>query len=368
MILNLDRPFLSHRLPIALAAREAGFDVHLAMAMSDCEAEVRAHGFQVHALPIKRGRTGVFAELRTLAKVFALTQRVRPDILHLVTIKPVLYGGLAARLFGIPTLAAIPGLGSAFLMDGWKGRLMRVVLSAFYRLSVNHDRVQVVVQNPDDAQSAETSFGVPRRRITLVRGSGVDLEAFPRTLEPQSPVTITMASRLLKDKGVWEFIKAAAIVRGQNPTIRFQLAGDPDPGNPSSLTGADLDQIRREGHVDLLGHRSDIPNLFSASHVVVLPSYREGLPKVLIEAAASGRSVVTTDVPGCRDAIAPGTGFLVPPRDAPALVRAIQVLVEDGVLRRQMGEAGRALAEREFDIQRVVEAHLKIYEKLGNYR
>jgi glycosyltransferase involved in cell wall biosynthesis len=245
---------------------------------------------------------------------------------------------------------------------------MRGVLSAFYRLSVNHDRVRVVVQNPDDARWAEGHFGVSRERITLVRGSGVDLQAFARTPEPKDPVTVTMASRLLKDKGVREFIQAAASLRGQHPSVRFQLAGDSAPGNPSSLTEADLDQIRREGHVDLLGYRSDIPNLFSESHVVVLPSYREGLPKVLLEAAASGRSVVTTDVPGCRDAIAPGTGFLVPPRDAPALARAIQVLVEDGVLRRQMGEAGRVLAEREFDIQRVVEAHLKIYEELGNSR
>jgi len=319
-------------------------------------------------LPISRSGRNPFAELRTLWGLYRLMRTISPDLVHLVTIKPVLYGGMMARLSGVPAMVvAISGLGTVFVDRDKKRSWMRSGIEWLYRLALGHSNAKVILQNPDDRAALIGMGAVHKDKTVLIRGSGVSLATYPMRPEPEGVPIVTFAARLLEDKGVREFVEAARVLKERGVVARFLLAGSPDPGNLTSITEKDLSHWSNDGFVKTLGYQSDIPNLFANSNIVVLPSYREGLPKVLIEAAACGRAVVTTDVPGCRDAIEPElTGLLVPVRDPLSLADAIQFLIENPERRKQMGTSGRALAESEFAIEKVVDAHLAIYRELTN--
>jgi glycosyltransferase involved in cell wall biosynthesis len=252
-----------------------------------------------------------------------------------------------------------------FVAHGFKAALLRRVLRPLFRLAFNHPRQVVIFQNIAD-RDALVEFGAIRaEKGVLIRGSGVDLRAFVYQDERDGIPVVAFAARLLRDKGVLEFVQAARLLRARGVVARFWLIGAPDLGNPTSISEELLASWRSEGVVELLGQRSDIPSLFAQASVICLPSYREGLPKALVEAAAAGRAVVTTDVPGCRDAIDPGkTGLLVPIKDSERLADAIQILIEHPEKRAAMGRAGRRLAEREFSIQRIVDEHMTVYERL----
>lgn len=365
-VVNIPEFFVSHRLPLALGAREAGFDVHVATGPGEA-GQITSLGFPHHIFPLSRSGKNALGELRSLWALFRLMRRLKPDLVHLVTIKPVLYGGVMARLARVPSVvAAISGLGTVFVGTSGKARRVRKAVEAWYRLALRHRNIRVIFQNPDDRAVLVGLGAVREAQTVLIRGSGVDLSACLLVPEPPGTPVVSFAARLLSDKGVGEFVEAARLLRARGVGARFWLIGASDPSNPSSASELDLETWRQEAVVEVLGHRTDVPLLFSQSHIVVLPSYYgEGLPKVLIEAAASGRAVVTTDHPGCRDAIEPNrTGLLVPVRDPVALADAIQVLVEDPALRQSMGAAGRALAEREFAIEHVMEAHLAVYREL----
>jgi glycosyltransferase involved in cell wall biosynthesis len=365
-IVNVDWFFLSHRLPIALEALKLGYEVHIASGITDKVDVLRSHGLIVHPLAIGRSSTNLAREVRTFLGMLVVLQKVRPHIVHLVTIKPVIYGGIAARLAGVSgVVSAISGLGFVFLAKGWKATVVRSLVARLYRLALGKRNVKVIFQNPDDRKTLMQAAGLQNDKVVMIRGSGVDLSTYAMMPLPKEPSVVVMAARLLRDKGVYEFVSAARILKQRGVNSRFWLVGDPDAGNPASVNEAELSVWRSEGAVELLGHRSDIASVFAQSHIVVLPSYREGLPRVLIEAAACGRAVVTTDVPGCRDAIEPGvTGLLVPPRDAVALADAIQHLLLDAELLQRMGQAGRQLAERGYSIEKVVSAHLEVYRDL----
>ena len=365
-IVNVDWFFVSHRLPIALAAVREGYEVHLGTALTDKASELRQAGIVVHDLPISRSGTNPFAELAALKAIFSLLGQVQPDIVHLVTSKSVLYGGLIARIKKVPAVvASISGLGFMFIASGIKSALMRSAASLLYRIALGKKNIRVIFQNPDDRDIFLHMGGLTPEKTVIIRGSGVDLAEYPALPEPEGVPVVTMAARLLWDKGVGEFVAAARLLKDMGVNARFQLIGDPDTHNPASVSAEILATWRSGRIIELLGFRSDIAQLFSRSNIVVLPSYREGLPKVLIEAAACGRAVVTTDVPGCRDAITPGvTGLLVPVRDAQRLADAIQKLLANHSLRQSMGKAGRLLAEEAFDIRRVVDKHLAIYQDL----
>ena len=367
-VVNIPEFFLSHRLPLAIGARNAGFIVHIATGPGSACQEITELGFEHHLLPISRSGRNPLAELRTLWGLYRLMRKIRPDLVHLVTIKPVLYGGLMARLSGVPAMvAAISGLGTVFVDRDRTRSWMRHCVEWLYRLALGHPNAKVIFQNPDDRAALIGMGAVRKDRTTLIRGSGVSLAAYPMQPEPEGVPVVTFAARLLEDKGVREFVAAARELKIRGVSARFWLAGSLDTGNLTSVSEDVLSQWSKEGVVEVLGYQSDIPNLFANSNIVVLPSYREGLPKALIEAAACGRAVVTSDVPGCRDAIEPETtGLLVPVRDALGLADAIQSLIEDPDRRKQMGASGRALAEREFAIEKVVDAHLPIYHELTN--
>jgi glycosyltransferase involved in cell wall biosynthesis len=366
-VVNNPAFFMSHRVPVALAAQQAGYDVHVATMDGPAVADIQALGMTHHAIPMTRSGKHPLQELGTLLALVRLFRRVRPDVVHLVTIKPVLYGGIAARIARVPGMvAAISGLGFVFLSNSLKMRLVRAVVARLYRVALGHPNSRVIFQNANDRDLLKSLGAVRDEQVVMIRGAGVDLEAYRASPEPPAPpVVVTMVARLLRDKGVREFVEAAALLRARGMPVTMQLVGGLDAGNPASATQQEVDAWQRDGAVQALGERSDIAELYAASHIAVLPSYREGLPKSLIEAAACGRAVVTTDVPGCRDAIEPGqTGLLVPVRDAQSLADAIARLAEDAALRQRMGAAGRALAEREFDIKRVARIHVELYDAL----
>lgn len=367
-VVNNPAFFMSHRVPVALAAQKAGYDVHVATMDGPAVAEIQALGMTHHAIPMTRSGKHPLQELGTLLALVRLFRRLRPDVVHLVTIKPVLYGGIAARLARVPGMvAAISGLGFVFLSNSLKMRLVRAVVARLYRIALGHPNSRVIFQNANDRDLLKSLGAVREEQVVIIRGAGVDLDAFRPTPEPPAPpVVVTMVARLLRDKGVQEFVQAARLLRDRGVPVTMQLVGGLDAGNPASATQADVDAWQQDGCVQALGERSDVAALYAAAHIAVLPSYREGLPKSLIEAAACARAVVTTDVPGCRDAIEPNvTGLLVPVRDAAALADAIARLAEDTALRQAMGAAGRALAEREFDINQVARIHVALYDALS---
>lgn len=362
-IVNVDWFFISHRLPIALAALREGYEVHIACGLTDKKEYLENLGFIVHPLNLSRGSTGLIQEYKSFRDITATLRNVKPDIIHFVTIKPVLYGGIISRLLGFKNrVFAISGLGYVFTSQNLKTSFLRFFIIQLYKLALGNNASKVIVQNSDD-RAILKHFGIIQKEQTiLIRGSGVDLETHSYEEEPRGIPTVVMASRLLKDKGVMEFVEAARILKEKSIKAQFKLYGDIDEHNPASLSQNDINKLKKEAILDVHGYVKDIANIFSKSNIVVLPSYREGLPKVLIEAAACGRAVITSDVAGCRDAIEPNkTGLLVKVKDVQALANGIEKLIEDKTLRHMMGEAGRALAEKEFDIQQVIKIHLHVY-------
>lgn len=370
-VVNVDWFFVSHRLPIALEALRQGYEVHIATSITDQRAKLESSGLVVHPLTLDRSSTGLLSQLRLMLQMHKLFKEVQPDVVHLVTIKPVLLGGLMARLSGVPgVVAAISGLGFVFVAPGAKATMRRLAVSWLYRLALGHRNLKAIFQNPDDYNTLSRLANLPASKATLIRGSGVDLAKYPSAPLPSGVPVVMLAARLLADKGVREFVAAARKTRQRLATakpVRFVLVGSIDPGNPASLAQQEVALWVEEGIVECWGHRTDMPEVLSSAHIVALPSYREGLPKVLIEAAAAGRAIVTTDVPGCRDAIDPEiTGLLVPAKDATALASAIESLLLDPARCAAMGQAGRALAESAFDQRQVVERHMNIYRQLVN--
>ncbi|MBT5302337.1 MAG: glycosyltransferase family 4 protein [Tateyamaria sp.] len=371
-VVNVDWFFISHRLPIALEAMRQGYEVHIATGLTDKLSVLQGYGFVVHPLSLNRSGAGLVVIGETFWQIFRVCKLVKPDLVHFVTIKPVLLGGLAARMAGIPAVvSAVSGLGFVFVAEGMKAVIRRWVVKHLYRAALGHRNQKVIFQNNDDLSRLAGLVELPGRKLSLIRGSGADLSQYSVTQLPNGVPVVMLAARLLVDKGVREFVKSAQILRQRGLSkqdVRFVIVGKPDPDNPHSLHQEELAQWSEEGAVELWGHRTDMPQVIASAHIVVLPSYYgEGLPKVLIEAAACGRVVITTDHPGCRDAIQTGiTGVLVPVRDTEALANSIQELLGDPVRCATMGQAGRKLAENAFDQKYVVGAHLQIYQELIN--
>lgn len=354
--------FLSHRRALAEACRDAGWDVVVATHVSGQAQAIRDAGFILEPVFIDRGGMNPLRDLRTLAAMVAVLRRHRPDILHCVAMKPVLYGGAAAILTGVPqTVSAMAGLGYLFT-DGRGGWLARAVKAALAGV-VKRCGSRMIVQNHDDFRQM-TGFGVARpEQMALIPGSGVDLAAFPAMPEPAgAPVVFALVARMLADKGIREAAAAARLLRAQGIAFELRLVGGTDPHNPTSLSEAELRGWEAEGLLRWLGRQDDIAAVWREAHVAILPSYREGMPKSLLEAEACARPVITTDVEGCREAIENGVeGLMVPVRDPTALAQAMRRLIEDPALRAQMGAAARRRAERVFDKNAILAAHMTLY-------
>lgn len=362
-LLTEDWFFLSHFLDRAHAARGAGYEVVVAARDNGDGATIREHGYRFVEVPFRRGGLNPLRELRTLLAIWRLYRSERPDIVHHVALKPIIYGSLAAGNTAV--VNAPVGMGFVFSSQAPLARLLRPLIRAVLRRLLNPPRSRVVFENPDDLAISTADGSVDPAEAVLIRGAGVDIEAIRPSPEPPAPVRVVLVARMLKDKGVGEFIEAARLLGDRGYGIRFTLVGAPDPQNPSSMTEAELRALDQAGIVEWLGFRRDVPDILAQSHIVALPSYREGLPKTLLEAMAAERAIVTTDVPGCREVVTDEvTGLLVPARDAEALAAAIVRLAEDQPLRRAIARAGRRKAEAEFRTTAVAAATIAVYRSL----
>jgi glycosyltransferase involved in cell wall biosynthesis len=368
MVVNALSFLVSHRLPIAVAARKTGYDVHVAGADNGEFERIQDHGLTVHHIALSRSSLSPLEELKSLNGLHGLYRSLRPDIVHHVTIKPVLYGTFVARLAKIAAVVnAIPGLGFVFADgNGMKAGARRFMVQQAYRRILGHPNMRIIFQNTDD-QAFFRSHHIGRLdQYCLIRGSGVDLQLFQSVPEAPEPIVIILPARMLYDKGVGDFVEAARLLKARGSRARFVLVGPCDPGNPSAIAEETILGWVGTGVVEWWGYRSDMHDVMSQSHIVCLPSYyREGLPKVLIEAAACGRPIVTTDTTGCRDTVEEGiNGLLVSPRNSAALAEALQRLISNAELRRTMGLHGRARAEAMFSLETAVDGHLRLYDEL----
>ncbi|MDC0940520.1 glycosyltransferase family 4 protein [Candidatus Pelagibacter sp.] len=361
--------FVSHRLGIAVTAANKGLDVVIGYGESGGldPKLLKKKGFKVHFIPISRGSINPIKELKAIFLIWKFFKKEKPDIAHLIAIKPNLYGGIISLVTGVPALvSAVSGLGTLFISKNLIIKIIRLSIYPFFKLSFNHPNQVVIVQNKDDSRKLVKWGVLNPSKIKLIKGSGVNLKNFKKLAEPKGVPVVSFAARLLVDKGVYEFVSAGKILKKRGVKAKFFLAGNLDNQNPTGLNQLDLDRIKNEASwIKILGFQKNISKLFSRSHIVCLPSYREGFPKTLIEAAASSRAVVTTDVPGCRDAIIPfKTGLLVPKKNSAKLADAIQWLIENPIDRVKMGKEGRKLAEKEFFIDKIIQHHLDIYKNL----
>jgi len=363
-LISEDWYFCVHWLQLAQEVRRAGFDVTVATRVARHGERIRAAGFDLVELGWSRRSTNPFREFLSVMEVVRTFRKVRPDIVHQCAIKPVLYGSLASVVVGIPiVMNTVAGLGYIFSSHDVAARLLRPLVRAAFHLLLDRPNARVIVQNPDDRAQLLREGIVEDDHLFLIKGAGVDLEKFAYRPEPEGIPVVVLPARMLRDKGVCEFVEAARALKYAGVAARFVLVGTPDPENPACIPEEQLAGWHAEGIVEYWGWREDIPSVLQQSNIVCLPSYREGLPTSLIEASSCGRAIVTTDVPGCREVVADGeNGLLVAARDAVGLAVALRRLIEDAPLRRAMGQAGKGRAEREFSIGRVVSETLALYE------
>lgn len=362
-----DLSFLrSHRREICIAAEETYRQVHIVCPPSVHAAHFENLGIHLHEVEFHRGKEGPISEAILFFKLLWKLRRIKPDLVHLITIKPYLYGGIIARLIGIrAVVSAVAGLGMVFSSKSIRYKLLRIIIMPLFRFSLSHPNQVIICQNVDDKKALCKINEDLGKKIHLIAGSGVCLTDFSYTKEPKGIAVVSFASRLLIDKGVRVFVEAARIIREREIAARFWLIGDVDKGNNNSVSLQEIKTWEEDRLIEFLGPRDDVALCLSKSNIVTLPSYYgEGLPKVLMEAAAVGRAVVTTDHPGCRDAVTSDTGLLIPTRDPVALADAVEILVKNPTLRQQMGVAGRRYAESKFCVENVVKAHLEIYKSL----
>jgi glycosyltransferase involved in cell wall biosynthesis len=353
---------------LARAMRDRRAQVFIMTKVIRDETFFGQEGFQVIPWRIVRSSLSPFREMLTFLQVFRTYRRVKPDLVHHFALKAVVYGGLAARLCGkLPSVNSIAGLGHVFTVRSFGMRILRKVILLLMRIALGGTNARTIVENKDDQNLLVAAHVMTLERVVVISGVGVNPAEFLPLPEPDGVPLVLLASRMLWAKGVGEYVQAAERLKKAGIRARFVLAGVPDPGNPASIPESQLRAWANEGSVEWWGQRSDMPSVFAQAHVVCLPtSYREGVPRVLIEAAACGRAVVTTDVPGCREVVRHGeNGLLVPPRDPAALAEAIGRLLGDPALRARMGARGREIAVQEFSEEQVVRETLALYRELG---
>lgn len=324
---------------------------------------IEAQGIRVVPLPWQRSGSSWTQELGALWALWRIYRRERPDVVHHVALKPIVYGSMARWFAPVGlTVNAIAGLGFAFIGSTVRARVVQRALKLALRCLLRGRRSRVVVQNADDATVVQT-LGVPKTRVRIIRGAGVDPVRFSVSDEPPGDVVVTAVSRLLWDKGIGELVEASRLLRERGCAVVVRLVGAAGDDNPASIPHRTVEGWVRDGLVEWTGHRDDIPAVWREAHIAVLPSYREGLPKALLEAAACGRPIVATDVPGCKEiAQRDENALLVPPRDAVSLADAIETLVNDPAMRARFGKASRRLVESNFTEATIAAQTLALYE------
>lgn len=371
-LVSEDRYFFSHRLSLGRAALQAGFEVAVATKTTTYRQKIQDAGLTVFPLKyFTRAGLNPFQQCLLLVELFKIYRTYQPDIVHQVAIKPVILGSLIALWCRIPLIInALGGLGYLFIdskarvTTKLKKRLLRAFTCWLFRFIFSRSNTKLILQNQDDFDTLTKAHCVTDpQKMHIIRGSGVDIKAFPETpFPPEPPIIIACVSRLLWDKGIGELVTAARILQRKNIAAKVMLYGTPDPENPSSVTQEQIQAWHDAGFIIWQGHCNHVAKAYADCHIAVLPSYREGLPKTLLEAASSGRPIVTTDVPGCREVVKEGeNGLLVPIKDSEELANALMVLIENKALRLRLGQAGRKRIEHYFSDTIIHEKILKLY-------
>ncbi|MFA5593167.1 MAG: glycosyltransferase family 4 protein [Micavibrio sp.] len=360
--------FWSHRLPLAKDIMREGWDLHLATNNAGENTQIKELGITGHNLPRHTGSLNPLNQIKLGWRIFKILRRVKPEIVHAITLRHAFFTGIAAHLARTPrAVFTLAGLGPLFSSENPKIKIIRFFIVPLFRIAFGGAGRFVIFQNPDDARAMISCGAVKRERSIVIRGSGVDMNQFPFIPEPLNDVPVVLfPSRLLRAKGIGEFVHAVRILASKRIAARFQVAGDIWPGNHDSVTRTELENWKDENMIEWLGHTHDMPAVMAAANIVTLPSYYgEGVPKVLLEAAATGRAIVTTDMPGCREAVEDGiTGLLIEPKDAWALADALEKLIHDRDRRIGMGRAGHARIEADFTVEKVNEATIGVYKVL----
>jgi len=363
-LVSEDWYFISHRLPMARAAQKSGFEVHVATRVSDDADQIQKEGFLLHPIHWRRGSMNPVRLLGAVLETRSVYRRAAPDLVHHVAVVPTLVGSLAALGMPIVRLNALAGLGFAFTSDTAKARAVRPVARRLLGWLLKRRNTAVLIQNPDD-YAVVAGLGVPKQSIALIPGSGVDIEALTPLPEPAGPFTVGYVGRLLDDKGVQTLVRAHELLAQRGIPIVTLLAGEPDPSNPASIPDQVLARWKRIPNLRLLGHVNDVRSVWAQAHVAVLASRREGLPKSLLEAAACGRPIIATDVPGCREIARNDlNALLIPVDNAEALAHAIERLMKESTLRARFGAASRKIAVSEYSSERIGGEIVALYARL----
>lgn len=363
---TVDWFFCSHFLERAKAAKEAGYEVAVLCSVHKHQAVVELSGIRIIPLSIDRRSLNPFLSLLTLFRVIYVYRREKPDIVHQIALKPILLGGLAAMITRVPNVVnAIVGCGYLFISQKMSIRAIRACVLCALSFILKRPQSHVVFENSDDMNGFIKDGLVDPKAVSLIRGAGVNPLNYQHGIPGASSPMVVLTARLLWDKGVSEFVEAARLLHGQGVQARFVVVGNSDEGNRASIGSDTLGAWQTEGIVEFLGFRTDVPYLLEQASIACLPSYREGLPKALLEAMAAGLPCVTTDVPGCREAVTHGdNGLLVPAGDAIALAKALNILIQDVSLRQRMGQRGRERIEREFSSEIIIGQTLALYEDI----
>jgi glycosyltransferase involved in cell wall biosynthesis len=360
--------FCSHFIERAVAARVAGYEVAVLTRVGESANVIEEAGIRVLPLEIQRRSFNPLREISVIYSVWKVYRREKPDLVHHVALKPILYGTLAARISGVKAIVNAPvGMGFIFSSKTLLANLLRPIVKIALRSMLNPPGSKVVFENSDDINWAISTDLVQRESAILIRGAGVNLVQFSPTEKPDGIPLILLSARMLWDKGIKEFVEAASIINQRGIPARFVLVGGVDPGNPTSIPEGQLQIWDKEGLVEWWGHKKDMASVLGQADIACLPSYREGLPKSLLEAAACGLPIVTTNVPGCREVVEGGVqGLLVPARDSCALADALINLIVDPALRLRMGAAARVRAEKEFGREAVIDQTLELYRVIAS--
>ncbi len=365
-----DFSFWARRRPLARKVRDAGAEVWVMTCPGPFAEKLKREGFRVIPWQVSRASLNPLRELHAFLQVLKAYRSLEPDLVHHFALKPVVYGGLAVRMCKeISCVHSIVGLGLAFTGPRWTMRSVRRLLLPLLRMALKRDASTTIFQNQDDLNDLVRWEAVRADQAVLIRGSGVNTAQFVPRPEPDGVPVVILPGRMVWEKGVREFVVAAEMLRAQGVSARFVLVGEPDVDHTTSIPVAQLREWADSGVVEWWGQQDNMPGVFARSHLVCLPSYGEGVPKSLIEAAASGRAIVAFDVPGCREVVRDGeNGLLVPAHTTEALVRALATLIQDAPLRARMGARGREIALREFAEELVLTQVLAVYRDLLGHR
>lgn len=361
-----DYYFYLHWLRLARGARDAGFEVTVVTRVNNHKELIEKEDFKLIPISLQRRSKNIFRELFTILEIVRIYKKEKPHIVHHITVKPILYGSFAAKIVGIvPIVNTAAGLGFVFIEREKNINFLRYIVTKAFKFAFSGKKTVGIFQNPNDMNLFIEKGVITKNKAVLIQGTGVDINLFHNCEEPKGVPLIVQTSRMLWDKGVGELVEAARILRSEGINFKLVLVGQPDPENPACIPEDKLREWQSEGIIEWWGHRTDIPEILSMASIVVLPSYREGLPTGLLEAASCGRAIVTSDVPGCREIVRNNeNGLLIPPRNPYELATAIKLLIESPEMRKKMGTRGREIVKAEFSVEKVINQTMDVYRSL----